>query len=176
MIDLERGRAREALKRCRELQPISAKMGEGSEIPFAETLEALAKSMLGETEAEASLEQALVRLRAADTKGQLAYALTLAAQLDAERGAAARAQQRLEEAIHAAEVVERHSEGALARALLARLAPARGGNGPAAACLDEFSQYLGTPLGLSSRARAALASLEAQIGEAIPTAATTPGA
>ncbi len=173
MIELESGRAREVLDHCRELHVISAKMGEGSEVPFAETLEALARFTLGEAEAEERLEQALERLRAADTKGQLAYALTLAAELDAGRGAMERAERRAEEALRAAEVVERRSDAALAKVILARLARARGEARVAAACLAEFEPHLTTPLGLSARAAAALARLRAELGESIPTGVTT---
>jgi tetratricopeptide (TPR) repeat protein len=173
MIELESGRAREALERCPELHAISAKMGEGSEVPFAETLEALARFRLGEAGAEERLERALERLRAADTKGQLAYALTLAAELDLERGASERAERRSAEALRAAEAVERHSDAALAKATSARLGHTRGERQAAVACLAEFEQYLATPLGLSARAIAALASLRAELGEAIPTGATT---
>lgn len=174
MIDLESGCAREAIERCRELHAISARMGEGSEIPFAEALEALARFALAESGAEERLQRALERLRAADTKGQLAYALVLAAQLDLGRGAVERAERHAEEALHAAEVVERRSDAVLAKAILARVAQARGETRAAAACLAEFEPYLATPLGLSARAAAALASLKAEPGKPISTGATTP--
>jgi DNA-binding SARP family transcriptional activator len=171
MIDLERGRAAAALERCRALEPLLAQMGEGSEPAFSAALLALARDAAGEP-AAAEVESAIEALVRLDSRWMLAYTLSLAASLDAARGERGRAGQRARAALEASEAVGRRNEAAVARALLARLALAEGDR-------DAAREWLTAPradleLGvLSARARAALVYAAAELGEPIPTPATT---
>lgn len=122
LIELERNNPGAARDRARELSAVSAKMGEGSEAPFAATLDALAATVLGESSAEDRLEHAIGVLRSIDAKALLSRALTLAAATDLKYGHLERAAIRAEEALLAAEVVGRRSEIVMARVLLTRVA------------------------------------------------------
>src|SRR5258706_13651279 len=82
--DLEQGRSDLARARCVELAPVAAKMGDGSERPFAATLDALARLSAGEPEAPVLLDQALEDLRSVDANALLARALTFAGFVDLE--------------------------------------------------------------------------------------------
>src|SRR5262249_27394532 len=86
LIELERGRAAAARERARAFAGVAAKMGEGSEAPFAATLEALADMALGLSGAEDRVARAIGALRDIDAKALLACALLFAAAADLERG------------------------------------------------------------------------------------------
>ncbi len=120
LIEFERGRPDAARIRANELAAVAAKMGEGSEGPLADMLDALARLMLGEPGANERTEAALAVLRRLDAKALLARALTVAAAADLDRGDVASAATRAEEALRAAEIVGRRSEVVLALALLTR--------------------------------------------------------
>jgi hypothetical protein len=124
-IELERRRPERALERCAAVAPVAARMGEGSEAPFAAALEGLARHLHAEADAEALLAQAIAQLTALDSKHQLAYVLNAAAVTDLERDDLSRAQARAERARVFAEAVT-STEAIFSRALLARLALARG--------------------------------------------------
>jgi DNA-binding SARP family transcriptional activator/predicted ATPase len=117
MIEFQRGRYAEALLYCQALQSISEKLRVGSEKPFANALAALCEYAM-EDKSEA-LEPALEQLRVADAKHRLAYTLTRTAQIDCERGRLDAATGRATEALEYATLLQRNTEAALARAILA---------------------------------------------------------
>jgi len=118
IIALERGDAANARRLCERLGPIAAKMSGGSEGPVTEMLTALANLIAGD---DSDVERCLQSLRQIDSKGELAYALVFLAERDLQRGDSAAARARAEEALRAAEVVDRRSEAAIARSLLAEI-------------------------------------------------------
>jgi hypothetical protein len=121
VIDLDAGDPSAARERCHELRRRAAKLGEGSEGPWADALEALARRRRSETEAEARLEAAIRALREVDTKARLATALNLAAADDFARGDTQTAERRANEAREAARIVGRQGQVARADALLDRI-------------------------------------------------------
>ena len=168
MVLLERGQFDVASARCAELEPLAAKLGGGSELPFARTLSALAKVARGDEEGTGELERALAGLRAIDTKGHLAYALNFMANLDlcAERFPLAKT--RAEEALKAAEAVGRRTEVARARTVLAQVARRTGALAAASAHLEALREDLDRPLGLAATVRRAVAELAIELGRALP--------
>lgn len=162
MIDIECGRLREALSRCDTHREVAVKLGEGSEGAMAAALEALARQLAGEPAADASLEACIARLREIDTKGQLAYVLNHAAFVDLREKRLERARLRAQEALSAAEAVDRSSEVAVALSILARIAA---GEGPIAASrAKDVAQERVRRLGaISARARAAVLAASARI-------------
>ncbi|HET6146205.1 MAG TPA: AAA family ATPase [Polyangia bacterium] len=162
LIALETGDAPAALREAATLLEAARRMGEGTELAVAETLAALARYALeGDEPAPAEvangLERAIATLREIDAKGLLALALNLAAEIDFDAGRAALAYTRAAEALAAALAVERWSQAALARAVLARLAAAAGDRGRAASVLAPLAPHLSQRLGVSDRARRAAA-------------------
>jgi DNA-binding SARP family transcriptional activator len=115
---LERGDAADALRYCQRLAPAAAKMTGGSEGPVTDMLTALARSISGE---QVDVERCLQSLRDIDNKGELAYALLFLAEHDLGRGEVESARQRADEALRAAEAVDRRSEAAIARSLLTEI-------------------------------------------------------
>lgn len=164
MLLLERGQLDVAIARCAELEPLAAKLGDGSELPFARTLSALAKVARGDGDASSGLEQALGGLRTIDTKGHLAYALNYVAGLDLRAGRVPLAKARAEEALHAAEAVGRRTEVARARTVLAQIAHQTGAPSAASEHLEALREDLDRPLGLAAIVRRAVAELAAVVG------------
>jgi len=117
MIEFQRGRYEEALAYCRTLEAIGGKLRVGSEAPFAQALSALCDYALHDNRER--IGPALEALRDADAKYRLAYVLTRAAQLDCERGRLDDATRRAEEALGYAELLNRATEMAMARGILA---------------------------------------------------------
>ena len=178
MLLLECGRAEAAEARCSDLEALAAKLGEGSEVPFATTLRALARLALGESEAPAEVELAIKRLREIDTKGHLAYALNFAAEVALAAGDLAAAARRAEEALRAADAVERKAEVARARLILARLAERIGDVASARAQVEALRDTWLEPLGMIAATRKAIAVFAAELGLGISTEipTTTPTA
>jgi DNA-binding SARP family transcriptional activator len=115
---LERDDAAEALRFCQRLAPAAAKMTGGSEGPVTDMLTALAQLI---SEEPADIDRCLQSLRDIDNKGELAYALVFLAERDLRRGDINAARGRAEEALRAAEAVDRRSEAAIARTLLTQI-------------------------------------------------------
>ena len=113
-----------ALRYCDRLGAVAEKMTGGSESVKADMMRALARLIAGDP---TDLEGALARLREADSKSDLAWALTLVAEIELRRGQTDAARAHAEEALAAAEVVGRASEAVIADAILRSLgaAPAR---------------------------------------------------
>ncbi len=166
MIDLEQGRPAPALRRSAELRAAAARLGEGSEAPMAETLEVLARLALGEEAATGLLETALARLRLIDTKGLLAYAQNLAAEIDLAAGRLAGAEWRAMEALGAARTVERRSQLVLARAMLGRIALLAGDRDAAKDHLAVARGDACDPERVSARARRAVERLATEVATA----------
>ncbi|CAM3312866.1 hypothetical protein [Halomonas lysinitropha] len=117
MLELERGRFPEALKRGITLAEIGEKLREGSEAPFACAALALCRYALEDQ--ALPLETALATLRDADAKHRLCCLLIHAARLDLERGRALDAIARAGEALTHARTLERATEQLLAHGVLA---------------------------------------------------------
>ncbi len=165
-LELEVGDAPRALALCAELAPVAERMGEGSEVPVAEALDALARLAISD-DGGARLERALARLREVDAKGMLAYALNFAAALDLARGDRAAARVRATEALQVAEVVGRSTQTVIARAVLGRAALADGDRPSAMRHLAALRDDVAAPLRVSARARAAALDLAAALGTPI---------
>lgn len=118
MLHVQRGLLREARVRCADLLALGDKLREGSEEPFARAMAGLIDYAIDDDARR--LEAALVDLRVADAKHRLAYLLTRAALLDGERGRAADARRRAEEALGHATVLERPTEMLLANVVLSQ--------------------------------------------------------
>jgi tetratricopeptide (TPR) repeat protein len=166
MLLLERGRFERATERCADLEPLAAKLGDGSELPFAHTLSALAKVARGDEDGAGAIERALAGLRAIDTKGHLAYALNFLANLDLFAGDLPRAKARAEEALQAAEAVGRRTEVARARTVLGHIAYRTGTVAGASAQLDALRDDIDRPLGLAATVRRAVLELQTLIDPA----------
>jgi hypothetical protein len=164
-LALEGGRPAEALTRCVALEPLVAKLPEGSEEPFVLALRALARIELGEAGADSAAEQALEQLRRVDSKAHVAYVLNALADHDARAGRTDDARRRAHEALRAAETVAQKSEAAVARSHLAMLALAGADHDAARAWLDACRPDLGIPLALSARAQAAVARVAERLGD-----------
>jgi DNA-binding SARP family transcriptional activator len=157
-LELEARSPAKALARLPQLLDVASKMGEGSELVVARALDSLARFCRGDDGAEALLEEAIVGLRGADTKGVLAIVLGFAAERDIDEGRVEMAERRAEEALRAAEAVSRKSQAALARTILARVALALGDAVTARRQIEGFLSEPNQRL-LSARARDAIVRL-----------------
>jgi len=173
MIALERGECDLAVGRAGELAAIAEKLGDGSEGPFAKAVDAIARRRSGEPGAAELVGSALEGLRAIDSKGHLAYALTHAADIDLAEGNHELAAHRAEEALAAAAVVARPSDAAVARALLGRAAFAAGRRDDATESLRALLVDLGRPGVLSARAHAAASALARDLGISLTDTSST---
>jgi DNA-binding SARP family transcriptional activator len=171
MLELEAGHAAAARERCAELAPVAARMGEGSEGPFAAALEAMADLAAGEVGAGQRLAAAAEALRAADARGRLAYTLLFIADDDLRAGRTPVARRHAEEALRATELVGRYSDVAVAHALLTRAAVADHDRSEVEANLVALRRDLQRPSDLSARARAAA---EGALTIGVQTLAPTP--
>ena len=152
MLERERGRYADMHARCAELETVAARLGD-DETPFVKTLRALAGLATEEASADDALASALTRLRAVDDKSYLAYALNGAAHLYRHAGRTRKARLCASEALTVASVMRRHSEIAIARALLAPAGEA--------ACAHDI-EATSRRDDLSARARAALLASQAR--------------
>lgn len=118
MLERERGRYADMHAHCAELETVAARLGD-DETPFVKSLRALAGLATEEASADDALASALTRLRAVDDKSYLAYALNSAAHFYSQAGRTSQARLCASEALTVASVMRRHSEIAIARALLA---------------------------------------------------------
>jgi DNA-binding SARP family transcriptional activator len=165
---LESGEAAEALARCTDLRSIAGKMTEGSEPTIAVALEALARLALGEAGAVRAAEDAARALKELDAKAMLAYVQNGLAEDALAHDALDEAERWAGEALTTAALVDRRSELAVARAALGRIALARRDAAAAAAHLAAAREDRERPLGLSARALARLAALEAALDAFAP--------
>jgi DNA-binding SARP family transcriptional activator len=151
LVELDRRAPLTAQARCRELAPLAALMGT-AEQAHAEALDALARAAPGDP-LPPIFDDALDRLRAADSKAPLAYLLAAAAAHEVERGESRAAQALATEGADLADELGLGNEAARARAVLARAALTRG---EAAAAHDRLARLLQgsvDPDALSARCR-----------------------
>ena len=120
MLDLANGDLDGVEGRDGELCDVTRKLGEGSESALAMTLLALARRQAGQGSDE--LDAALIELRAADSKGLLAYALIEAGKMDLEDGDVEAAIRRSDEALAASSEVRRYHQNDRAMLLRGRAA------------------------------------------------------
>lgn len=139
MIELQRGRVREAKERCTELLALGEKLSGGSEEPFARALLGLCTYALDDD--AGPLAAALDDLRIADAKHRLAYVLTRAALVDCERGRQKQAIERATEALGYARLLERATETLLASAVLAHCHRAAGAESLAVQFVQESARH-----------------------------------
>ena len=136
MLDLTAGDLAAVEGRDGELREVAEKLGEGSERALAATLLALARRQGGNEGAE--LDLALAELRAADSKGLLAYALIETGRLELADGDILAARGRAEEALKASTDVGRHHQYDRAMLLMTRAALIEGDE----ETTDRFIQWL----------------------------------
>jgi len=125
VLELERNRPEVAGALCNALGELASRLRQGSEVPFARCLTALAATDAGK-DATGEVESALESLRMADAKHRLAYGLLRAANNDFRGENIERARSRSEEALRLAEALERPTEIVMARVVLMRCASRRG--------------------------------------------------
>lgn len=123
-LEMRRGNCTRACALAQELKSLAERLRAGSELPFANAVEALCRCTGGDAAAEADLDNALAALTAADAKHRLAFALNEAAASDRRNGRLDRAKTRAAEALRLAELLELPTEMTVARAQLALLAAA----------------------------------------------------
>ena len=116
MIALERDEHDVAQQHCSALLAIGEKLPQGSELPFARTMQALLDyALTGQTDA---LDDGLRSLREMDAKHRLSYALNRISLLDILRGDCENAVFHASEALACTELLGRDSEMLLARTTL----------------------------------------------------------
>ncbi|MGH9457387.1 MAG: ATP-binding protein [Thermoanaerobaculia bacterium] len=111
-LALEESDARLALARCARMREVASKMRGGSEAVRSDVLETIARHANGEA---ADVDGAIARLRAIDSKSDLAWVL---AYLAARESDAPRARAWAREALETAEAVGRQSEAVIAKRIL----------------------------------------------------------
>jgi tetratricopeptide (TPR) repeat protein len=168
-IDLEEDRPVAALARCAEMSEVAVRMTEGSELAVAAAFEALARTLLREPGAQDRLGTAIEALRRLDVKGALACVLALWARSDLEDGRLECARSHAAEAAAAAHALRRHSDVAVARALLGSIALAMGDRAEALDHLRAASGGTPSPPSLSAYARAETAALADALGSQLST-------
>jgi DNA-binding SARP family transcriptional activator len=157
MIAGERSDFAAASERCEALMEIGERLRDGSDAPFARTMQALcryAAAGAGAGGEEDDLETALESLRVADAKHRLAYTLTRAATVDLRRGRPAKARERAEEALDHATTLQHATEMLLARVILAEVSRTLNDDEAYAAQLDAIAALDDAPVASWARARA----------------------
>ena len=120
--ELQSGRPEQALEHCAKLREVVRRLGEASEGPLGDIIEAIARRELRQTGASLAIDSALDALAALDAQAYLGEAYCLAAESDLNAGDAREAKRRARRALKAAEAVERPTYIVWARALLAQSA------------------------------------------------------
>ena len=118
MLELARRQFDAALVHCATLRANAPRLGDSSELPFADVIEAAALHALGRP---ADLAGALARLRAADAPRYLALALACLAEQATAAGELDTARRHATEALDVATRADRDPEARLAGSLLAQL-------------------------------------------------------
>jgi DNA-binding SARP family transcriptional activator/tetratricopeptide (TPR) repeat protein len=125
-IEFERGRLEAVDLLCRDVSAVAARMGD-VDVPICGALCALAAALQWPARLDdAALQHSLGALRARDDKTHLAYVLNHLAALELDAGRLDRAHAAATEALAAARALGRGNEIAIALALLAGVADARG--------------------------------------------------
>ncbi len=152
MIALERDELDAAQQHCSALLAIGEKLPEGSELPFARTVQALLHYALeGQTGA---LDDGLRSLREMDAKHRLSYVLNRISLLDIRRGEFESAVFHASEALACTELLGRASEMILARTALAQAYSALGRDDQCQEQLVAIKSMLSSGVAQWARARA----------------------
>lgn len=122
MAELEAHHWEAAIARCRDLQPLAQKLGQGSEVAFGQALEALACYAIAPPPAEShtALTTAIQTLHDLDAPRKLAYIYSGAAEIDLSRRHSESALAHATAAYTAAQVVAHPSDVVIAGSLLVR--------------------------------------------------------
>jgi DNA-binding SARP family transcriptional activator/tetratricopeptide (TPR) repeat protein len=150
VIELERCRPAQAQVRAQALQRAASRLGEGADAPLADTVDALARRMAGES--AAPLDAAIDRLRKADDKSRLAWALNQAASFELANAHLEEAGTWAEHALATAEAIGEVNESIVAHVTLMRVASARGDSARAQAQKEHLRPARESPAGFSARA------------------------
>lgn len=161
-LNIDGARFDRALELAIDTQQLADKTRDGSEVPYARVLIALARLALG-GEAVSTLEQALSELRTADAKHRMTYGLSRGAALLNARQNPETAARMATEALEYARLLERPSDIVLALVELGNAQRALGDRTGFVAARDEAVPLGAT--GISAHARAALAAWEAGVNE-----------
>jgi tetratricopeptide (TPR) repeat protein len=144
-VDLDRGHDERVLGHAEELAAVAAKLGESAYAPAAESLRALARLPQEAEPVFSSFEASLTALQGVGANRVLSIVLNRAAWLALSLGADARARSYAEQALAAAQRVERANEVAAARVTLAELALRARDTEHARRHLEELSAYAISP-------------------------------
>jgi len=153
MIAWYRGDLEQAMERCQVLMDLGAKLREGSEEPMARALSGLCEQERDDR--SDNLDQALQDLRVADAKHRLAYTQSRAALMDLERGRAARAVERANEALSCADLLQRPTELLVAHTALAKAYRALGDKERRREHIEAMRALAGRNAGVWAREQAA---------------------
>jgi ATP/maltotriose-dependent transcriptional regulator MalT len=177
VASLEQGDPVAAARWAEKLEEMAGRVGDGVERPAAAAIQALVRTAV-DPGAWADLERSLANIRAADGRAMLSVLSNFAAEWALAQGRADQARSLAEEALAAATAVSRPSQAMVARAVLGRLALARGDSREVAAQLSELAttQALGT-WAVSARARATAERLRNEVSSvpARPTRSSAQG-
>ncbi len=150
LIELERGRPKQATARARDLHAAAFQLGEAVDAPLARAIEALAGQISGD--GEAPLDVAIDQLRVADDRSRLACVLNLAASIRFERQDFEQAGALAADALTTAESIGETNEAAVALATGVQVALSQGQADRADAGLEKLRQVLETPHEFSAKA------------------------
>ncbi len=153
LVDFIRHDYSGALARASELATLAERLRDGSEVPFAAACRALARYGVGLDPTPEALDRALEALALADAKQRRATLLLHAAELEERAAAWPLAVAHAEEALRLAEIMERHSESALAHSVLGAAEVATGGQ-LSVARVQTLARLVEGPLSAHARARA----------------------
>jgi DNA-binding SARP family transcriptional activator len=157
MLELELEHWPEALGAARAASEVARRLGEGSELPFAAALEALAAAGSTVELSDDAVAKSVQALRDVDAKAALAYVLNHVAERELERGRFDVADGAASEALASAAALGRRSEALVAHAILARSAAERGNETTARRHRAALLDGQGAPM--SARARKMLSTV-----------------
>ena len=163
LLELEAGAVDAAGLLCGQLGPLAAKLGEGSEQPYAAAINALYR-VGHDPEARGALDDAVSRLERIDARFLVPDILGIAAELNYRAGNLDLACQLAERATGVAENVSRPFESARGQALLARIAIERGDLKEARRRADAIDGTDGLPEHVKALRRDAVAVLQSEQG------------
>jgi len=125
-LEMENGPGPETELLCAQTVELAEKLRSGSELPFANALNAFCRFLHGDDKTLANFDDALAALRNVDAKHRLAFLASAAAGVLIERKNWAKAEKLAEEALAAASAIDRNSDIAAALSMLVRIAAANG--------------------------------------------------
>ncbi len=150
LIELERGRPRQAQVHAAELLLAARQLGEAVDEPLAQAIDALARQMAGEQGARP--DAAIERLRLADDKSRLACILNLAATMALGQERFEHARVMATDALAVADSIGDGNESIVAQAMLLRIAEALRQTDSTRQAQDRLRDMLAAPGERSARA------------------------